>query len=249
MIKQTDKRIALATMLNPPFIVGFKVFLNSLLKNNPWFNLPIIILDDNLTVQNKEYLLSRYKDITFQRIERPMYHGFNMEKTAPKLRCTYFKLDIFNNPMYDRIVFIDSDTVVLRDISELFNTTADFAAVKGYDAGNDIMRRDINSGVFVVNKKYLNKQAYVEMLRIAKCGHSMPDQTTINVYFKGQITYLDKTFNVEKRMQTTRTFREILNQAKILHFVGEKPWQKKTNIREEQYFAVERRWHDYNYDK
>jgi lipopolysaccharide biosynthesis glycosyltransferase len=242
-----DKRVALVTQLNDDFIIGFKVMVNSLLKNNPWFDLPIIILDDGLTDQGKEVIKSRYKNIIFQPIDKARYEGTNFSITAPKLRCTYYKLDIFNIKDYDRLVFIDSDVVILRDIKELFSCVASFAAVKGYDAIHDIMRRDINSGVFVFNKESIDKQAYVEMLRIARSGHKMPDQATINMYFKNHITYLEKTFNVEKRMQTTRNFRQILNLAKIVHYVGEKPWQIKTNIREEQYFAIERRWNDYNY--
>jgi lipopolysaccharide biosynthesis glycosyltransferase len=241
-------KTALVTMLNEEFVIGFKAMIRSLLKNNPWFDLPVVILDDGVLPETKGKLTQIYKDITWQPIDKKRYAGTDFEKTAPKLRCTYYKLDIFNMKGYERLVFIDSDTLILGDIKQLFATTAGFAAVKGYDPLHDMMRRDINSGVFVVNQQFLNEQVYVEMLRIARSGHKMPDQTVINHYFRNRMMYLDKVFNVEKRMLYTNKFKHVLQTMRILHYVGEKPWQKKTNVREEQYAMLEREWWRYNHE-
>jgi len=242
------KNIALVTMLNEEFVKGFKAMLCSLLKYNTWFNLPIIILDDGLTNKTKEELLNRYDSILFQSIDKKKYKDFNFEVTAVKLRPTYYKLDVFNIKDFNRVVFIDSDALILSNIEFLFKCSAPFAAVKGYDSIHDMLRRDINSGVFVVNDINLTEQVYTELLRIAKSGHKMPDQTTLNMYFKNKITYLDKVYNVEKRMLFTKNFKPVLQNAKVLHFVGEKPWNKKTNIREEQYTPLERKWFEYYHE-
>jgi lipopolysaccharide biosynthesis glycosyltransferase len=236
---------SLVTLLNEDFVIGFNVLLNSLLRHNPWFNHPIIILDDGLTNPTKEKLLSRYDKILFQDIEKKNYKDFNFSVTAPKLRSTYYKLDAFNIKGFDRIVFIDSDCLILGNIESLFAQTEQFCAVKGYDPGTDILRRDINSGVFVANEECLTEEVYQELLRVARSGHKMPDQATLNIYFKNRITFLDKTFNVEKRMLYTTKFKQALTNAKILHYVGEKPWQKKTTVREEQYKSLERKWFEY----
>lgn len=242
------KNTILATMLNEEFVCGFKAMLCSLLKNNTWFDLPIVILDDGLTNKTKKDLLERYDKIIFRPINKKKYSGFNFAVTAPKLQSTYFKLDVFNMSEYKKVVFIDSDVLILRNIKSLFECPAPFAAVKAYDSGRDLMRRDINSGVFVVNDVHLTEQVYVELLRIARSGHRMPDQSTINIYFRDRIEFLDKTFNVEKRMLHTKNFKAILQNMKILHFVGEKPWQKKTLAREEQYLTLEKLWFEYYHE-
>jgi lipopolysaccharide biosynthesis glycosyltransferase len=237
---------ALVTMLNDDFVIGFKAMLASLLEHNTWFDLPIVILDDGVSDAEKIKLLDRYDNIIFQPINREKYKDFNMRVTAQRLRSTYYKLDVFAIKDFSRIVFIDSDTLILANIKPLFDCNETFAAVKGYDCINDMMRRDINSGVFVVNQIHLTEQVYEELLKIAKSGHKMPDQTTLNMYFRNKIHYLEKNYNVEKRMLHTKNFRNILRNIKILHFVGDKPWQPKTCAREERYTEFEKLWSKYN---
>lgn len=241
-------KIALVTLLNELFVIGFKAMLESLLKNNPWFDLPIVILDENLKKETKLELIKRYKKIKFISVRKESYQGFNFNATAKRLRDTYYKLDLFNIRGYHRLVFIDSDVVILRDIKKLFECTAPISAVKGYDCNRDILRRDINSGVLVVNKQYLNAKTYTDLLKVAQSGHKMPDQTTINIHFRNRINFLEKTFNVEKRMLTSRNYRDIFLNASILHYVGEKPWNKKVREMEKQYSSVERKWWEYYHE-
>lgn len=241
-------KIALVTLLNELFVKGFKAMLDSLLKSNEWFNLPIIILDENLRKETKEDLTKRYPNIIFEDVKKDEYNQVNFNATSKRLRDTYYKLDIFNIKGFDRLVFIDSDVIILRNIRKLFDCNAPFAAVKGYDSVRDILRRDINSGVFVVNKQYLNEETYKDLLTIVQTGHKMPDQKTINIYFQNKITFLEKTFNVEKRMLFSRNFRQIFLNASIIHYVGEKPWDKKVRDMEKQYGPVEQRWWEFYHE-
>jgi lipopolysaccharide biosynthesis glycosyltransferase len=232
-------------MLNDEFVIGFKSMMNSLKRYNPWFNLPLVILDDGLSEESIETVKFIYGKVHFHTIRKESYKKVNFNVTNKRLRCTYYKLDFFNISGYDRLVFIDSDVIVLGNIKELFDCSAGFAAVKGYDPRRDILRRDFNSGVFVVNKMYLTAQVYTELLKICQKGFKMPDQKTMNIFFGGRTTFLDKVYNVEKRMLYTSNLKHYLNNARILHYVGEKPWNKKTNIIEEQFSVLERKWWDY----
>jgi lipopolysaccharide biosynthesis glycosyltransferase len=241
-------KIALVTMLNEPFIKGFKAMINSLIRFNPWFNFPILILDCGLTEKSKEELSKKYSSIEFYAIEKKNYEKVKFECTLPKLRDTYYKLEIFSFYDWDRLVFIDSDVIILGDIKVLFECNEPFSAVKGYDSNNDIMRREFNSGVFTINKSVINEVVYKQLINLAEIGHKMPDQRTLNIYFKKRINFLDKIYNVEKRMLYTKNFKDKLMNARILHFVGEKPWQKKTNIVEEQYATLERKWFEYYHE-
>lgn len=237
--------IGLVTMLNNEFVIGFKSMINSLKKYNPWFNFPLIILNDGLSEESMEVIRSIYDKVEFQELRKDFYKDVNFSVTAKRLRCTYYKLDFFNIPGYDRLVFIDSDVIILGNIKELFDCQAGFAAVKGYDSVRDILRRDFNSGVFVVNKAYLTTGVYTDLLKLCKKGFKMPDQKTLNLYFGGRTTFLNKVYNVEKRMLYTKNLKRYLENARILHYVGEKPWNKKTTLAEEQYGVLEKKWWEY----
>lgn len=235
-------KTALVTMLNDDFVIGYRVMMYSLLSNNKWFDLPVVIINDGLSQRSTVEVKSLYDNVIFKDINRRMYADVNFEMTAPRLRSTYYKLDTFSYDEFDRLVFLDVDMVILRDIKPLFDCFQPFTAVRGYDPARDCLRNDINSGVFVVNKPFIGVSTYTDLIGIAKEGHRMPDQTTVNRYFRNKIHYLEKSFNVEKRMQYSSVYRHIYLNARILHFVGEKPWQPKTSQKEEQYKDAERKW-------
>jgi lipopolysaccharide biosynthesis glycosyltransferase len=243
-----NKNIGMVTLLNELFVIGFKTMLNSLLINNTWFNLPIVILDENLKKETKKDLFKMYNNIYFEPVKKSYYNNVNFSITSRRLRDTYYKLDIFRLEGFDRLIFIDSDVIILKSIKKLFETSEPFAAVRAYDASRDILRKDINSGIFVINKQYLNPETYTGVLKIAMSGHKMPDQATINMFFKNKITFLDKTYNVEKRMLFSKNYRQVFLNAHIIHFVGEKPWDEKIREAEKQYSSVEQKWWEYHYE-
>lgn len=246
-------QIALVTMIDDNFVIGFEAFIKSMKINNPWFmNGEYIfhIIDVGLSYDSKA-IIETYADkfnfpVIFTKPDKKDYSVIDMSKTAGKLKNTYYTFDVFKLP-YDRVVFIDMDTIVMGDIQELFSCSEDIAAVKGYNARQDIIREDINSGVFVVNSKYLNAETYQALINFSRRGFSMPDQKAINGYFKGQIKYFNKKYNVEKRMLNTKNYQKVMNDIRILHFVARKPWESKEGYKPEElvYDELEQIWHKY----
>lgn len=240
-------RIALATMMDDNFLIGFKAFIKSFLYHNPWFDYEFLILDVGLSENSKAEIKEYYKNVLFRKIDYDKYREVNFERTNKKLQKTYYTLDVFNQCDFDRIVFIDMDTVVLADISFLFECPAGLAAVQAYDFKQDKMRQSINSGVFVVNREYINGDTYRRLIRIARRGYAMPDQKVINKFFNDKIDFLPKAYNVEKRMLHTQDFKDDLIDIKILHFVASKPWETdKPNELEASYGKFEKIWWVWN---
>ena len=236
-------RKALATMLDDNFVIGYVAFIKSFLHFNHDFSDDFVIIDVGLSEESKEKIESYYQNVVYKQPNRDRYREVNMSKTADKLKSTYYTLDVFSYTEYDRIVFIDMDTIVLAPLDELFNCPEPFAAVKGYNAKLDELRGDINSGVFVVNKPRISEETYSDMIRYASRGHSMPDQKTINGVLRNKIAYFNKSYNVEKRMLHTRKYKRVLENIKILHFVASKPWEDvKPNAVEESYGEFEKIW-------
>jgi lipopolysaccharide biosynthesis glycosyltransferase len=213
-------KCALVTMLNDNFFRVFEAFITSLLKNNPWFNYPIVILDDHCSKDIKNKCLRYYKNIVFRPIQYDNYIGTDFSGTAQRLQCTFYKLDAFSIIEYDRLVFIDLDVLILGDIKDLFTKYREpFCGCPAFALNKDRFRRDINSGVFVINN--IDREGtYRRLVNRAKNQKiSMPDQKIINIYFGEETFLMDKKYNVEKRMLKSK--KHPIDPV-ILHLVGSK---------------------------
>ena len=226
-------KTALVSMMNNEFYIAFEVFIKSLLYHNTWFiseKIPFVIIDLSLSSKTKEQMLSWYPYIIFKEPMYTFYNNVNMKVTPEVLKCTYYKIDMFSLWDYERVIFIDLDTTIVGDIHGLLDVAAPIAACRGYNLVNDNLRHDVNSGVIVINKEYLNSETYQGLLSFIKQGFSMPDQKCINGYFRKKIAHLPKKYNCEKRMMKSKAFKDLWDNEKvIIHWISEKPWQKKTH--------------------
>ena len=244
-------KIGLVTLLDDNFIIGFEGFYKSFIYHNKWFlnsGIDLVILDNGLSDESRYTIMKYKKDAIFRKIKYDKYNKVNMSHTHDKLKATYYKLDIFGILEYDRLVFIDSDVTVLGDVKEIFDCEKQFAACRSYNARLDRLNNSINSGVFVVNKQFINKRTYYDLIKIATRGHSMPDQKTINIYFGNTMQYLSKGYNVEKRMWKTEKLTDVWEGKRILHWVADKPWMpedKHQNDIEKSFFEIYPLWWKY----
>ena len=245
---------ALITLLNKKMIIGFNVMMKSFLDNNSWFMSPlwsqshcVKILNLDLSEGDMAGIQRTFPkiDIRFENINYEAYKKINFKNTAERLRPTYYKLDMFDQPFFDRVVFIDSDTVIAGDVAELFlSNFQGIAAVYGYSEKEDLLRKDINSGGVVVTDQYLGENVYKSLIKIAEQGFSMPDQKTINVYFRNVMQHLPKIYNIEKRMEHTKRFKEEVKNARIIHYVAGKPWESD-DPEKGKYPEMEKIWRKY----
>ena len=247
-------KISLCTMMDDNFMVAFRAFFKSFIYHNKGFlysGYHFVIIDVGLSDESKREIREYYNLVIFRKPKLLNYVDVNMDITVSKLKNTYYTLDLFSYTDYDRIVFLDMDMIIFDDISELFKCNAPIAGVKCYDSKRDRLTEAINAGVFVVNKPYLNESTYQNLIEIIKDGYQMPEQKTMNIYFKGILEFFNKSYNVEKRMLHTQKYKHILRNMKILHFVSKKPWELNVNFpeREYTYGVLENLWHYWNNKK
>ena len=152
-------------------------------------------------------------------------------------------------PMYDKCVYIDSDTVLRGDVGELYDI----------DLGEKVMAAMVdpkvdvipefreyvnkavgvpyedycNSGVLVMNMKALRKMKYLTALVgiINKYNADLvaPDQDYMNVILRGKIKHLDSHWNAEPT-------KVLPKDVKLVHFnLFNKPWHYK-NVPQERLF-------------
>ena len=136
-----------------------------------------------------------------------------IKKKNPYTRITkhtYYRLFIdVLFPELDKCVYLDYDTLVLQDFSELLD--GDDWIIKAF-IGNNIW---LNAGVLAFNInnecKNLLKQCR------SKIGDLHDDQIIINDVFKDKITYISEEYNYMGK--------NIKDGIKIVHYIGSvKPW-------------------------
>ena len=123
--KSTNVRVVLVTDEN--YALPTTVVVTSIRENrNPDNNYSINILTVGLSDRSKEKMLSlREKDFEVNIIERALSDDFLKMKqvrgrVTPTAMLKFELPDLFSQ--YDRILYLDSDMLVQKDLAELFNT-------------------------------------------------------------------------------------------------------------------------------
>ena len=149
---------------------------------------------------------------------------------------TYTKLHIFSFTEYSRIIYLDSDLIVVKSIDHLFDEVqADFAAC----ACTPYWEHRFNSGVMIIKpdqKTFLDLMAKKDSMHTYDGG----DQGFLNTYFKDW-KKIDIKYNAGKRIYSeTRDHWDRIDHH-VIHFVGDKPWLGG----EEGYEELEAIWFRY----
>jgi len=245
------ERKAIALLLSRNMLTGFNVLMYSLLLHNKWLcnkDYDIVIFDDDLRLSDRIAIVTKFVEcnIVFINVEKNNYNNVAMQKVKDRLKKTYYKLDMFRKiGEYERIVLLDVDIVVTGDISELFTIPIDnIAGVQAYRPKSDLLQNYINSGVLVISKNCIGENIYKDLIEMA-CDNetNLPDQDIINKYFNGRLQYLPKIYNVEKRMEHTKNYKNVLQNKKIVHYVNYKPWED--NVENDKYPEMISLWFDY----
>lgn len=228
--------------VNEGFSPYMAVSITSLLENNASHNIVVHILHSDLseaTIARLSSFEARYKNakILFHKIDDSRFENFGL--TIDHItKETYFRYMIAEVlPNIDRVLYLDGDTIVNADISELFDTdltTYYCAGVSdiyiesvGYKKTLGIDGLYINAGVILFNLDEMRKTDIAEKLfkLTAENNFKYQDQDAINVVFKGKIKELDCVYNFKRVHQ--KAFPEKTPLAKIIHYVGpNKPWRK-----------------------
>lgn len=167
----------------------------------------------------------------------------------------------------DRILYLDCDIIINKDLSEFYNTDFDdnhLTACKDANGNRNkfsetetLMFSDIysdstdyfNSGVLLMNIAKMRKDGikfstYFEVMKKYAFDLAMPDQDLLNFAHAGKIKYIDfKKYNLfaitAERVGISYDYA--LENTKIFHFAEGKPW----NISDHIHSRYENLWWNY----
>lgn len=182
-----------------------------------------------------------------------------------EIEIIYFDIDLFQNwsvvghfspVVYSKflipelvkekkVIYLDSDILVLNDLSELYQTELNGYAIAGvldtYGEKYSAVPRDtndsyINTGVLLLDLNLLRRDNFIE--KCTKIYHEfsdilkMVDQCVINKYAENKKVILDKKWNTQVVSNTTsiNEWNEHKEQSSIIHFIFNiKPWMSWCN--------------------
>ena len=222
--KNTARIVLSSSLYYSPFCAAtIQSIINT---SSPKHNYDIVILHTELTQNFKDRFLEMVKgrenfSIRFCDVTRAVYK-FELAGREHFSVETYYRLAIGNFlPDYKKVLYLDSDLIVLKDVYELYSTDISGYALagvvdvclSGINNGYDPKRADyyrdhafiqkknllkmINAGVLVMNQEYINA-AYTtkELLTYAKeSSFELCDQDVLNSLFQDKILYLEPNWN------------------------------------------------------
>lgn len=189
-------------------------------KNN---NYDIVILHQDITKDNQSKLIKEFESeslsIRFVNVKK-FFEDRHLITPAHFTIEIYFRLamqDVMQE--YDKVVYLDSDLVVNKDIAELYFTPLGdnlIAAVQDVDSagcykGFDPKRKEyfenvlklqdpysyFNSGVIVMNlNKFRHDFTSEYIIKLAENeDYIFPDQDVLNILCENKVLYLDERWN------------------------------------------------------
>lgn len=241
------ENVSIALITDDNYIVPTIVTITSLQINKKETTLyDIYVIGCNLSDENKTTLGKIGTNVIDSKILLPEF-----ENSHPHVSVA--ALSKFNLPnifeMLDKILYLDTDMIILKDLSELFqiDLKEHYAAVVKDMAGtifehcNKQIRHKhyFNSGMMLLNLKKMRKDKIFEKLVDYKIhqdrGHFM-DQDCLNAVLSENVIYVSPVYNWMAPNQTDFSEDEIKNfydlsqnlnskNAAIVHLTNQrKPW-------------------------
>ena len=208
------KRCCYATMVSgPTFHHGTRALARSLARVS---DVPLLALCTP-SANAAALRTSQIATLTVPEIINPNV----LKSSTNRFSSTYTKLHAFGITHVDRVVFLDSDMIVLQNIDELFSGTG-FAAV--FDHGTEYNYGRFNSGLFAVDpSRQLFDALMAEVGRVR--SYDSGDQGFLNQMFPDWQPSPPRIQREQAMVQPFYPLAFNLAAARVLHFVGVKPWQ------------------------
>lgn len=251
------KEIPIFFSVNDNYIPYLDVALVSLIKNSSKdYVYKITILKTDVSEENQNKILKRQAD----NIEINFYDVKHIVEPIKEILpdmfhytlAAYYRLFIETAfPEYERVVYLDSDIVLLSDIAELYNIDLGdkwVAAAHEQNTERDPLFTDyvktilgipphtyFNSGVMVMNLKEFRKnkvqQRFLTLLTTYNFDCLAPDQEYLNVICK------DNVYNLPTGWNKHSFPEEPEGELKLCHYaLSNKPWHYEDTINGEYFW-------------
>lgn len=171
--------------------------------------------------------ISDYRNINAQRAVACFNNQNSSRKANPNGARTWFmKFHILRMTDVDQVIYLDSDILCIRDISELINSNCNFGAViRRYKGGYTRKKQSgmhFNAGVMLIGKSFMTNWYHDRAVKYANRNNRNGDQEAWWALTNNHnILFLNKMFNINPNKPKKG--------GKLIHFFGKKPWEREPN--------------------
>ncbi|MEI6434359.1 MAG: glycosyltransferase [Bacteroidota bacterium] len=253
--ESSDFHPCVVTVTTASYIQWTMTMLFSFLQSNEWFKGDLIVICKDLTSEDKTRfdVFPRIRFITpsAQLIDRVNA----LCRAIPwfsRLAPMFFSLETFNLSGYTKVLFLDSDMLVVKSLKQAFDFPMPFTACaescwyqgkgrrtdtyEGVENCSDpglFIKNPVNSGFMMLDETMICKENYDSLVALIEPGlwgnkntlHA--DQLIINLFFRDQITLANARYNYRPTNATEILAKDglSLDDAKIIHYFRQyKPW-------------------------
>jgi lipopolysaccharide biosynthesis glycosyltransferase len=253
MTAKSNHPIHLAVAFDQNFLTAFYVLATSVFASNRGNSICIHAIVSGISEQNKEQLKAFFKandgDIYFYSLSSQQVDSLRLAIKDPKYTlATFYRLfiPILLADTIDRIIYLDTDTVVINDLAELYSLEFDepFAAVVDPATG---IRLDLgitktgsyfNAGVLLINlDAWRSEQISERALEFVgtypeKCIYV--DQCALNAVSVDRWKRIDSRYNLMGQYVPDllrKEYNPFLSDKVIVHYNIFKPWDRLCQMR------------------
>lgn len=224
---KSHKRAFFSALYTDNYLLGAMLLGYTLKKYHSNIDMFMINIDGKLSNQSLCALqLGGWNLVSVNNIAPPL------QGTWPHFVNQFTKLNLWNMTEFDSIIYLDSDTLVLDDISHLhalvedpLRTGFDFAAVA--DIWHGRFAYHFNAGVLVLHPcKFVFKE-FMRTSRIAgNYDPVMAEQAFLNAFYQLRYLQLPLIYNVNLALYSgyPDLWRILSKDFKIVHFTLVKPF-------------------------
>lgn len=247
---------------NADYLIGAQALARSLQMCNTQWPLTALVLDSIVSpgeLEDLEALGCRIVRVaplplsaefrarhsrSAQHAQAPFTKGAKPTFHDPLLN--FVKLRVWELEEYEKVIFLDADTLVIRSIDRLFEYPEFSAAPNLYETLADFHR--LNSGVFVAQPSRRTFDAMLQALDQPGLFWRRTDQTFLETYFPDWhgLPYIYNTlqyvwFNLPQLWDWQRIH--------VIHYQYEKPWEMNHAKRELLAPVIAAWWHVFEHGR
>jgi lipopolysaccharide biosynthesis glycosyltransferase len=252
LLPMTSQRniVHLALAFDENYITPFYVLLTSLFANNKSSNIVVHVIVSGIGGGDKNSIIAYVQrngaEIYFYDIDLDYVSELIVpEKDEnPLTGAMYYRLffPFLVSPEIIRLLYIDVDTLVVGNLSELINLDLDGKPVGAVTDTDMPVRSDLgiysaedyfNSGVLLIDigrwkEQKISEKALKIISEEPEKIKNYPDQDALNIALHDNWYKLERKFNLMRLYVPNevpkRQFTSFLQGQKIIHYNGKKPW-------------------------
>ena len=244
-------------LTNDEYLYGVMLLSETLKQVNSKYPLTVLITDDvgAPTCEIMRQLGINYELIDTISMPDVLYEEnikIHRQFTNTWRNC-FTKFKIFDLTQFDKIIFLDADVMVLKNLDDLFARSHMTACIDGeyFNIWPDYLH--FNAGCMVIEPSH---ETYLNLLETLKTiNHNeykrlevIADQEVLNFYYKDwakkKELHLNKYYNIFAPYIQDDQVQDIEQNAYFIHFIGRKPWRffiKNPQETYSEYFYIKAR--------